>query len=74
MSRISAKGASNRKANNLRPPCSKESRELLVSAAPYGLLTKILANIKTIPEVRRILGYYHYLVDTRPALVVRLYK
>ena len=62
MSRISAKGASKRKASNFRPPCSKESRELLVSAAPYGLRTKSLANFKTIPKVRHILGYYHHLV------------
>ena len=67
MSHISAKGALKRKANNLIPPCSKESRELLASAAPYGLRTKSLANFKTIPEVRHILGYYHHLADTRPA-------
>ena len=26
-----------------------------------------LANFKTIPEVQHIFGYYHHLVDTRPA-------
>ena len=67
MSRIGAKEASKRKANNFRPLCSKESRELLVSAAPYGLRTKSLANFKTIPEDRHILGLYHHLVDTRHA-------
>ena len=67
MSRISSKEASKRKTNNFRPPCSKESRELLVLAAPYGLRTKSLVNFKTISEVRDILGYYHHLVDTRPA-------
>ena len=67
MSRISAKGASKRKANYFGPPCSKKSAELLVSAAPYELRTKNMANIKTIPEVRHILGYYHHLVVTSPS-------